>query len=165
MLRFLMLACVLVVAGCESMEDVTFDEMLNFAHGQDVEQFTFDTGGAANLEGLGAWRVDLTRGGAFKLRHTMNGETTDYDFGSLTDDQASNLWAVVDRLPFNKLSKGAGTATGGEPTYFFGWTVDGKAQTAEIPTVEALQNQGVAAMVNVLEPLIAAETGLQVQLD
>jgi hypothetical protein len=163
----LVLAALIGLAGCETMKSMNPQDWMDLSFGADVEQFTFDSGGASHLEGYGAWKVSFDRNGAVRLAHTLNGQTTNYDPYALTPDQANNLWAVIDRLPFRKLSEAAEAApqaAPGTPTYAFNWTIDGKPHTASLPSTEALKNSGVSAMVSFLEPLIEDATGVEATL-
>ena len=154
----------IAAAGCDTVKSMDVKDLMDLSFGADVEQFTFNTGGDTHAEGFGGWRVSFDRSGSIKLAHTLSGQSTDYEPYALTPDQAESLWAVIDRLPFRKLSKSAENVAPvppGTTMYAFNWTIDGKPHTATLPSTEALKNSGVNAMVSVLEPLIQDATGIQ----
>ncbi|MEQ9460000.1 MAG: hypothetical protein RIG82_03500 [Phycisphaeraceae bacterium] len=160
----LILVALMAVAGCEAVKSMDVKDLMDLSFGADVEKFTFNTGGDTHAEGFGGWKVSFDRAGSIKLAHTLSGQSTDFEPYALTPDQAKTLWAVIDRLPFKKLSKSAKNVAPvppGTTMYAFNWTIDGKPHTATLPSTEALKNSGVNAMVSVLEPLIHDATGIQ----
>jgi len=63
-----------------------------------IRTFTFDSGGAYHIQGLGAWRVVLTGDGILSISHDTRGDIVDYGDFTLTNDEASRLWAAVDGI-------------------------------------------------------------------
>ncbi|QDU71714.1 hypothetical protein [Mucisphaera calidilacus] len=163
MIKYLvMLSLVLCVAGCEAMESMG---VIGPKSEHPVEKFVFDTGGDKHAEGFGGWRIEYTRGGKMSLTHTIGEDATTYGPLSLSSDVASTVWEAVDRLPFDRLSSDQTEAVPGDLPYYFGWTMNGKARSASLPSSAALKEPMVLAMNALLGEVIEAQTGVEPVLE
>jgi len=87
LLFMIAMPAVLLLAACPGEGTGGEDEAM--------KAFTFDSGGAYHIEGLGAWRAVLTEGGVLSLSHDTRGDITDYGEFTLTIDEAARLWDAV----------------------------------------------------------------------
>lgn len=158
----MMVALMLVLAGCETLESAGLIEPKSEVP---VERFVFDTGGDKHAEGFGGWRIEFARDGKLSLRHTIGDDATTYGPLSVGDDTASSIWEMVDRMPIDRLSSDVSEAKPGDLQYYFSWTMNGKKKSASLPSSAALQEPMVQALNAMLGQVIKAQTGVEPVLD
>ena len=149
------------MTGCETVDAVN---PFGSDAGEGVDKFVFDSGGAKDIEGFGAWRVSFDRGGKLAISHKLGEDKKIFDPVSLDITQATPLWAAIDRLPFDDFAQADAPAQPGEPTYYFCWTVNGVDAKASMPSTQALEMPSVDAFVTALEPVLEQVTGQDVAL-
>jgi hypothetical protein len=151
LLFMIAMPAVLLLAACPGEDTGGEDEAM--------KAFTFDSGGAYHIQGLGAWRAVLTGDGVLSISHDTRGDVVDYGAFTLTDDEADGLWDAVEGLNVPKMKAKKRPGVPDEVQYTF-ILEEGKNATEVLIWInDARDLPGMDEFLTILSELIEKYTG------
>jgi len=145
----LILACLpLVIFGCASVPAST-----------NGRTFYFSSGGAYHFEGYGEWIITLDSNGSFTVKHNVNDEITDYGSFTLSDEENTALWNLVDAANIHGMKSSERPGLPDEAQYTFALTENGSRHEVQVWIGEAREIETFVQLVTQIGALIEAYTG------
>ncbi|MDJ0523286.1 MAG: hypothetical protein QNJ90_14545 [Planctomycetota bacterium] len=123
------------------------------------ERFAFDSGGAHHIQGHGAWRVELLRGGKLVVAHDVRGKIKTYGPFDLTQREQDALWKVVAAADIENLRPDNRPGVPDESTYAFMVTTAKGETRAVVWQNDLPKHAALGPLLTSLRALIEARCG------
>ncbi len=123
------------------------------------KSFTFSSGGAYHPQGFGAWTVTLDATGRLVITHQVRDEVTNYGPFTLTEQENSDLWTLIDQANLAHLSSSDRPGMPDEVQYTFTLQSDGQSKTVTIWAGDAQDLAPLAELITRLGAIITNYTG------
>lgn len=123
-----------------------------------IQAFGFSSGGRCHPEGFGEWTVSLDSVGEFPIGHDVCGVLTSFD-PALSELDNAQLWELFEAARVHELASSTRLGVPDEVRYTFVTRNDAEERLVGIWASDALQDQGLARLVNRIGAMIETYTG------
>lgn len=141
------------VAGCAAQGNVAANR-----------EFYFSSGGAYHFQGYGEWTVTLNQSGSASITHTVQGNITDYETFTLSAEENSTLWRLIDAAKVGDIQSPERFGLPDEVQQTLALTENGSRHEVQVWIGEVQSNENLIKLVDQIEVLIQVYTGQQAVL-